>query len=85
MRNSITNKQPTSRAHLVGIGLDQTDEHKRITQAEKFTIVGGSEETHEKITETLVKTFEDMKEKGKVLETIEKKELSDLIAKNTPS
>lgn len=72
------------RVHLVGIGLDNQDGHKRVTQAEKFSIVGGSRETHEKMTETLVKTMEDVKRSGKHLETIERKELSDLIQKNTP-
>ena len=70
--------------HLVGIGLDNKDEHKRITQAEQFSILGGSEETHEKMTETLCKTFEEMHKKGKNLETIEATELVDMISKNTP-
>lgn len=72
-------------AHLLGIGLDNEDGHKRLTRAEKFSIVGGSEETHDRMTETLMKTFEDLKEKGKELEETEKDELSDLIQRNTPS
>ncbi len=72
------------KAHLLGVGLDNQDGHKRITQAERFSIVGGSEETHNKMTETVVKTFEDMKKAGESLETIENKQLSDLIEKNRP-
>ena len=71
-------------AHLFGLGLDSTDGLKRITQAEKFSILGGSENTHEKMTETLCKTFEDLTIKGKALEEISQDELSDLISKNTP-
>lgn len=41
-------------AHLLGIGLD-SDGQKRITQAEKFSLVGGTEETHEFMTETVIK------------------------------
>ena len=41
-------------AHLLGIGLD-SDGQKRITQAEKFSLVGGTEETHEFMTETVMK------------------------------
>lgn len=78
---SLANKN----SHLLGIGLDNEDGHKRITQAEQFSIVGGSQETHERMTETVVKTFEDMKKAGKQLETIEKKHLSELIEKNRPS
>ncbi len=72
------------RAHLLGLGLDNKDGHKRITQAEEFSIVGGSQETHDKMTETVVKTFEDMKKNGKSLKNVEPQELSDLLEKNTP-
>ncbi|MFP4352201.1 MAG: hypothetical protein ACLFRP_01690 [Puniceicoccaceae bacterium] len=71
-------------AHLLGIGLDNEDGHRRITRAEKFSIVGGSEETHGRMTETLVKTFEDLSRKGKSLEETEKNELSELIERHTP-
>ncbi|MBO5781689.1 MAG: hypothetical protein J6R08_04415 [Opitutales bacterium] len=71
------------RAHLIGLGLD-SDGEKRITQAEKFSIVGGTEETHDKMTETVMKTFEDLKRKGKELEETSPKELGDLLYKNMP-
>ena len=72
-----------NRAHLFGIGLD-SDGEKRITQAEKFSIVGGTEETHEKMTETVMKTFEDLKRKGKELEETNPEELGELLNKNMP-
>jgi hypothetical protein len=72
------------RAHLLGLGLDNADGHKRITQGEKFTIVGGSEKTHEAITETVVKTFEGLKRKGKTLEEADPREIRDLIEENRP-
>ena len=72
------------KAHLLGLGLDNEDGHKRLTQAEKFSVVGGSEETHDRMTETLIKTFEDLKVKGKELEETAKDELSELIDRNTP-
>ncbi len=75
---------PASRKHLLGVGLDNQDGHKRITQAEEFSIVGGSEETHERMTETLVKTFEKLNQNGKSLQSVEEKELRDLLQKNTP-
>ena len=71
-------------AHLLGLGLDCTDGHKRITQADKFSIMGGSEKTHDHMTETLCKTVEDLKIKGKTLENASMEEISDLIKKNTP-
>ena len=81
MRKPVTQ----TKAHLLGLGLDNKDGHKRLTRADNFTIAGGSDETHSKMTETLVKTFEDLGRKGKSLETVEKKELKDLLEKNTPS
>jgi len=77
-------KKPKGNAHLLGLGLDNEDGHKRITQAEKFTIVGGSEETHGRMTETVIKTFETLKHRGKHLETVEPKELAEIIHKSTP-
>jgi hypothetical protein len=77
-------KDPKVMAHLFGLGLDCTDGHKRITQAEKFSIFGGSENTHDKMTETLFKTFEDLSIKGKAIEEASMDEISDLIKKNTP-
>lgn len=78
------NSLAKNKAHLLGVGLDNEDGHKRITQAEQFSIVGGSQNTHDRMTETVVKTFEDMKKAGKQLETIEQKHLVDLIEKNRP-
>lgn len=66
-------------AKLIGLGLDNTDGHKRVTQSERFSIVGGSEETHQCLTETAIKTFETLDKKGKTLETVEKEELNDII------
>ena len=80
----IPSKDPKVMAHLFGLGLDCTDGHKRITQADKFSIMGGSEKTHDNMTETLCKTFEDLSRKGKNLEEASMDELSDLIRKNTP-
>ena len=73
-----------NQAHLLGIGLDNDDGHKRITQAEEFSILGGSDETHNRMTETVIKTFEDMKRSGKSLKSVEPQELSDLLHKNRP-
>ena len=78
-------KKDTQQAHLLGLGLDNDDGHKRITSAEEFSIVGGSENTHERMTETVIKTFEDMKNDGKTLSNIEPEQLSDLLQKNCPA
>jgi len=48
---------------LLGLGLDNDDGHKRITEAERFSIVGGNEETHQTLTEVAIKTFETLDKK----------------------
>lgn len=77
-------KKPANRSALLGLGLDNSDGHKRITTGEQFAIVGGSSETHEKMTETVVKTFEELKSRGKHLEQVEPKELAEILHKSTP-
>lgn len=72
------------KAHLLGVGLDNTDGHKRITVAEEFSLVGGSAETHERMTETVMKTFEELKNRGKKLNQVEPQELTDIIKSSTP-
>ena len=81
---NLPDKDSNTNTHLFGLGLDGTDGHKRITQSEKFSIIGGSKQTHDKMTETLIKTVEDLSIKGKSLEETSMEEVSDLIRKNTP-
>ncbi len=77
-------KSPKPAAGLLGIGLDNDDGHKRITTGEQFAIVGGSAETHDRMTETVVKTFEELKQRGKHLHHVEPKELAEIIHRSTP-
>jgi hypothetical protein len=75
---------PARPAGLLGVGLDNDDGHKRVTTGEQFAIVGGSEETHDRMTETVVKTFEELKLRGKHLSQVERQELAEIIHKSTP-
>jgi hypothetical protein len=72
-------------AALLGLGLDNTDGHKRITTGEQFAILGGSEQTHDRMTEIVVKTFEELKKRGKHLSQVERAELAEIIHKATPA
>ena len=73
-----------SQSHLLGLGLDWEDGHVRITKSEDFSILGGSEETHENMTETVCKTFENLQQRKKRLDDVEPQELADLLEKNSP-
>lgn len=76
-------RRPSVRG-LLGVGLDNEDGHKRITTGEKFVLVGGSQETHEVMTETMMKTFEELKRRDKVLETVDHRELAEIIDRSRP-
>ena len=70
-------KKPKPKAKLLGVGLD-SDGHKRVTQGDNFTLVGGSKQTHEVMTEQAVKINEKLKARGKRLETVSREEFDDI-------
>lgn len=82
-KKSLPAKAP-AKAGLLGVGLDNTDGHKRITTGEQFVLVGGSSETHERMAETTIKTFEELKRRDKRLETVDPRELAEILHKSTP-
>jgi hypothetical protein len=82
MKKAPRRRRP--KAHLLGVGLDHNDGHKRITSAEQFTLVGGSAETHDRMTETVIKTFEELKSRGKQLHSVEPRELAEIIDRSSP-
>jgi seryl-tRNA(Sec) selenium transferase len=65
------------RAILLGVGLD-SDGHKRITTGPNFALVGGTEETHEQMTEKAIKINEKLKSKGKQLHEVSHAEFDDI-------
>jgi hypothetical protein len=64
---------------ILGLGLDGDDGHRRITQAEDVLLLGGSEETHEQMQETVIKVAEALDRKGKRVRDAAAEELADLI------
>jgi len=80
----IRKRRPKNQAGLLGLGLDNDDGHKRLTAGKQFLLVGGSQETHERMTETVVKTFEELKRRAKQLETVDRKELAEIMNKSEP-
>ena len=66
---------------LVGVGLDNQDGHQRLTKGEAFFLVGGSEETHERMQDMVIHVTESLDNKGKRLQDAEMAELIDLMRK----
>jgi hypothetical protein len=65
------------KAVILGVGLD-SDGHKRITTGENFALVGGTEETHERMTEKAIRINEKLRERGKELEEVGQEEFDDI-------
>jgi len=73
-----------AKAVLLGVGLDNKDGHARLTKGENFCLVGGSEETHERMTETAIKVNEKLTERGKRLEDVSRNEFTDILIDSMP-
>ena len=74
--SSSSNRQ---HAHMLGVGLGNTDGDKRLTRGKNFTLVGGSEETHAVMQETAIKVNEKLERKGKTLDETSPEEFRDIL------
>ena len=74
---NVSKKKGRKKAVLLGMGLDG-DGHKRLTTGPNFVLVGGTQETHEVMTEKAVKINEKLAAKGKHLEDIDHEEFDDI-------
>ena len=70
-------KNSRSKAILLGVGLD-SDGHKRVTTGPNFALIGGSEQTHEVMTEKVIKINEKLEAAGKRLEEVSHEEFDDI-------
>ncbi|MCC6419642.1 MAG: hypothetical protein IT429_15525 [Gemmataceae bacterium] len=64
---------------FLGVGLDNKDEHQRVTRNENFLLVGGSQETHEKMQDASIKFNESLQKRGKRLPDASLDEALDLL------
>ena len=64
---------------FLGVGLDNKDGHHRLTRAESFLLIGGSEETHERMQEVSIRFNESLEQRGKRLQDASAKEVVDLM------
>ena len=70
-------KKPQGRALMLGLGLD-SDGHKRLTTGPNFVLAGGSQETHEVMTEKAIKINEKLTARGKRLDDVSHEEFDDI-------
>jgi hypothetical protein len=70
---------------FLGVGLDSTDGHRRITTSEHFLLVGGSAETHERMQDTAIRFGEALERRGKRLQETSVEEVVDLLRESLDS
>jgi hypothetical protein len=63
---------------LLGVGLDGDDGHQRLTRGVDFCLVGGSAETHERMTDLVLRMNEKLKRAGKRFQDLSSPEFEDL-------
>lgn len=64
---------------IVGLGFDNDDDQERITHSKHFMLLGGSEETHERMQDTAIRFEEKLKDRGKRLQDTSINEVLDLL------
>jgi hypothetical protein len=74
---NVSKEKGPRKALLLGLGLD-SDGHKRLTTGPNFVLLGGTRETHEVMTEKVIKINERLASKGKQLENISREEFEDV-------
>ncbi len=83
-RKPAAKKPMNKEAALLGLGLDGTDGHTRITTGKNFKLVGGSKDTHEAMQETAIKVIEELDRRRKRLEDVKPKEFREILEKARP-
>ncbi len=71
--------RPEGSSFLLGVGLDGQDGHRRITKGDGFHLQGGSEETHERMQETMIRVTEKLERKGRRIPTASAEEILDTL------
>src|SRR5271154_6775742 len=73
----VEKRKKKKAAIMLGLGLD-SDGHKRMTTGPNFALLGGSQDTHEAMTEKAIKINEKLAAKGKKLEDVSREEFDEI-------
>lgn len=63
---------------LVGLGLDDADAPRRIINGEQCLILGGSEQTHDDLLETVLRLESELERRGQSLGEVSPADLADI-------
>lgn len=79
-KNSPRKRKPKARVQgIVGVGLDNRDGETRITRTEEMVLLGGSQDTHERMQETAIRFSEGLEKAGKTLPQASVKQVLDIL------
>lgn len=74
----MRSSRPKPKPGILGLAFDAEDGQKRITRADNFVLLGGSQDTHAVMQETAIKVNEKLQQRGKRLEDVSATELVDI-------
>jgi hypothetical protein len=66
-------------SHIVALAFDSHDGHSRLTTSDQFFIMGGSEDTHQKMTQVVLRTCESLERQGKSVSDATQEEIQKLL------
>jgi hypothetical protein len=66
------------RAAIIGFGLDGDDNPYRLSTGEQCLLVGGSEETHAEMLETMLRLESELDRRGRRLDEVNPTELAEI-------
>ena len=66
-------------SHIVALAFDSHDGHSRLTTSDQFFIMGGSEDTHQRMTEVVLRTCESLERQGKSVADATQEEIQALL------
>lgn len=78
----MASREDRERAELlgfIGVGLDNKDDHQRLTRSDNFVLIGGSADTHERMQDTAIRFDEALRKRGKKLQETSPEEAIDLL------
>jgi hypothetical protein len=67
------------RARLLGLGLDGTDTHTRVSRGEAFRLYNGSPRTHARMQERATEFMRLVRERGLSMDNISRGECSEIL------
>ena len=73
-----SNQPKKQKSAVLGLAFDNHDGHKRLTRGKDFLLAGGSEETHGRMQETVIKVGERLEQRGKRIADASVSELRDV-------